>query len=345
MRVLVLTDSYPPAATGGYERSCENVVTRWRAAGDAVTVLTTAADVESQPGVLRQLTRTDAGAIDAALREFRPDVVSAWNLARVPQTRLLAPIARAGIPLCIVACDGWLADAEPDLPPAAPGSLVAFVSADLRSRVALPPWAPQHTIVVPSGIDDTLFRRHPRPPWRGRLLYVGRLAGGKGVTDAIDALADLPEDVTLQIVAADRPERWSALRDYLARTPVADRVSAASAQRHELPAMYADADVLLFPSRWREPFGLVPLEAMACGTPVIATGVGGSASYLVDGGNALVTPPGDPGGLAAAVEKLAGDDRLRAVLVEGGFRTSRHYTVDRTAVLLAEAHRRAIASE
>ncbi len=343
MRVLVLTDSYPPAATGGYERSCADVVRRWRRAGVETLVLTTTADVPAEPGVVRELSGTDVSAVGRLLREFRPDVVSTWNLARVTQREVLAPVSAAGIPLVVVACDAWLAEADPDVPPAAPGSVVSFVSDDLRRRVPLPGWAPHTVSVVPSGIDTQIFPPLPRPPrpWGGRLLYVGRLASAKGVTDAVDALLDLPDDATLRIVAADRPERWAGLRAHLRSRGLTDRVTATTADRRGLVTEYRSADVVLFPSRWREPFGLVPLEAMACATPVVATGTGGSASYLLDGVNALLVPPGDAGGLAAAVGKLAGDADLRATLVAAGLRTSRHHTIDRTAALLAGVHERA----
>ena len=77
---------------------------------------------------------------------------------------------------------------------------------------------------------------------------------------------------------------------------------------------------------WEEPWGLVPLEAMARGRPVIATGRGGSAEYLRDGENCLLFDPGDAGALAAAVERLAADGALRRKLVEGGRRTAPEHT-------------------
>ena len=82
----------------------------------------------------------------------------------------------------------------------------------------------------------------------------------------------------------------------------------------------------LFPVRWDEPWGLVPLEAMARGRPVIATGRGGSAEYLRDGENCLLFPAGEAGALAGAVERLAADAALRARLREGGLRTAPLHT-------------------
>jgi glycogen synthase len=82
---------------------------------------------------------------------------------------------------------------------------------------------------------------------------------------------------------------------------------------------------VLFPVTWQEPWGLVPLEAMAVGRPVVATATGGAAEYLVDEHNALVVAPGDADALAAAVRRLAEDGSLRERLREGGAETARRY--------------------
>src|SRR5581483_5286466 len=93
--------------------------------------------------------------------------------------------------------------------------------------------------------------------------------------------------------------------------------------RETLREHYARADALLFPVRWDEPWGLVPLEAMAVGTPVIASGRGGSGEYLEDGANCLIfDPDGGAEALAARVMELAGDEELRARLRAGGEATS-----------------------
>jgi glycosyltransferase involved in cell wall biosynthesis len=98
--------------------------------------------------------------------------------------------------------------------------------------------------------------------------------------------------------------------------------------RAELPDAYAAADVTIFPVIWEEPWGLVPLESMALGRPVIATGRGGSADYLRDGENALLYEAGDAGALAAAIRRLAADPELRTRLREGGLETAPLHTED-----------------
>ena len=76
---------------------------------------------------------------------------------------------------------------------------------------------------------------------------------------------------------------------------------------------------------------MVPLEAMASGCPVIATGVGGSSEYCLDGINCMRVPPGDPAALAHAARQLAQSRDLRRRLVEGGLHTASACTLDRQA--------------
>jgi glycosyltransferase involved in cell wall biosynthesis len=115
--------------------------------------------------------------------------------------------------------------------------------------------------------------------------------------------------------------------------------------RAELPDVYEAADVVLFPVRWEEPWGLVPLEAMALGRPVIATGRGGSGEYLRDGENALIMPAQDPAAMADAVRRLASDPELGGRLRAGGAGTAATHTetIFNAAVLealtVASSHR------
>ena len=97
-----------------------------------------------------------------------------------------------------------------------------------------------------------------------------------------------------------------------------------------IPGAYADADAVLFPVRWKEPFGLVPLEAMAVGTPVVASGRGGGAEYLREGENCLIADPDTGAGpLADAVRRLASDGALRNRLRSGGLATAAGHTEER----------------
>jgi glycosyltransferase involved in cell wall biosynthesis len=86
---------------------------------------------------------------------------------------------------------------------------------------------------------------------------------------------------------------------------------------------------VVFPVTWDEPWGLVPIEAMAHGVPVVASGRGGSAEYLRDGENALLHRAGDPASLAAALRRLAESPELRARLRAGGAETAPRHTARR----------------
>jgi glycosyltransferase involved in cell wall biosynthesis len=353
MRVLVVSDLYPPAAVGGYELSCADVVGRWREAGHTVTVLSTGALDLHEDAVVRELPFVAEGtevpaemarAVTATVRSAADDadVVTLWNLARVPQRPLMDGLVAAGRPAVIVACDGWLSRSPVDQPPLPTGSRVVWVSHALQRTTAVRPWVPADATVIGSGIDERLFPAtvQPERPWQGRLLYVGRLSPAKGVQDAITALAALP-GAHLDVVGRGTPQQRRDLAALAAEIGVEARVHFGEAARTDLPRIYRSADAVLFPSRWAEPFGLVPLEAMACSTPVIATGTGGSGEYLRDGGNALVVRPGDPAALAAAVRRLAADPALRAELVRQGRPTAAAHSIERTAAALATELRRA----
>jgi glycosyltransferase involved in cell wall biosynthesis len=188
------------------------------------------------------------------------------------------------------------------------------------------------------GIDDTLFRpAPPRDDWNGRLLYLGRMDERKGVHVAIEALALLPK-ATLKIQGGGDPVYFERLIHRAAEPDVADRVEFTSEPRGRLRELYAEADAVLFPVQWDEPWGLVPLEAMAVGRPVIATGTGGSAEYLRHEHNCLIYKPrGDATELARAVERLASDAALRERLRHGGLSTAPRFTERRYNEAIAAA--------
>ena len=120
------------------------------------------------------------------------------------------------------------------------------------------------------------------------------------------------------------------LRALAERLGVAGRVELVGAvPRSEVPSLYEAHDAVVFPVIWEEPWGLVPLEAMALGRPVTASGRGGSSEYLRDGENCLLHSAEDPSSIAAAVHRLAADEALRKRLLAGGLRAASHYTESR----------------
>jgi glycosyltransferase involved in cell wall biosynthesis len=224
-----------------------------------------------------------------------------------------------------------------------------FISVDTQQRAeAGSRWQFPDAAVVYMGIDGGLFtvagasgERHEQAereatdaartrPWGGRLLYVGRFDPRKGLETLVRGFARLPPSHQLEIQGTGDEAYREHLRALAVELGVAARVDfSARVDRTELAARYRRADCVVFPSEWDEPFGLVPVEAMGCGTPVVATGKGGSGEFLFDDVNCLTYPAGDPDALAAAVERLAAGAELRAQLVSAGFHTAAYFDVER----------------
>ena len=197
-----------------------------------------------------------------------------------------------------------------------------FLKKDVESRFA--PWRGRG-VTVHNGIDlATMSReRDPSEPLGRplRLLYCGRVERRKGVATAVEAMSLLKEkgiDATLDIVGW-RDEAFAAeLRALAASTGVAGAVQWLEPRaRESLPDLYRAHDVLVFPAIWEEPFGLVPLEAMATGCIVVGTGTGGSAEVMIDGKTALLHERENAGSLADRIAELTRDPGLVATLRTG----------------------------
>jgi glycosyltransferase involved in cell wall biosynthesis len=200
--------------------------------------------------------------------------------------------------------------------------------------------------VVPWGIDASVFQvpaAGRARPWRWQLLHAGRVDERKGIATVIEALALCPPDATLEVLGRGDAEHLAALRTLASDLGVTDRVKFGECDRDELALRYGNADAAVFAPLWDEPFGLVPIEAMACGTPVVGSPTGGAAEFMADGTNCLAFAPGDSHGLADALVRLSQDPALRARVVRGGLETASHYTVDRMAHDLEDWHQAAAA--
>jgi glycosyltransferase involved in cell wall biosynthesis len=194
--------------------------------------------------------------------------------------------------------------------------------------------------VVPCGVDLELFRPGLRsralfsPP---KLLTVGRLVERKGLSDVVAALAGLPG---IELVVAGGPSPDALMADPEANRVMeqarangtADRVRFIGRvdQRH-MPGLYATADIVVSVP-WYEPFGIVPLEAMACARPVVGSAVGGLLDTVVPGETGELVPPRDPDRLAAVLRALLGDRARREAYGRAGVQRVRsHYGWDTIA--------------
>ncbi|HXH84796.1 MAG TPA: glycosyltransferase [Candidatus Tectomicrobia bacterium] len=195
----------------------------------------------------------------------------------------------------------------------------------------------ERVAVVPCGVDTDLFAPGDRDAARSALgldagplaLYVGRLTPIKGLETLLDALARLPRAAGLLVVGGDVDEpvdgHVQALRARVARLGLAERVRFVGPQpQPALRDWYRAADVVVLPSYY-ESFGMVAMEAMACGRPVIASRVGGLQTTVLDEVTGVLVPDQDPVALAAAVGRLLGDPGLRRRLGREGVRwAARH---------------------
>lgn len=211
--------------------------------------------------------------------------------------------------------------------------------------------------VVPCGVDTDLFR--PPPPSEGRprrlrLLAIGRLVERKGFGNVIEALTRLPG---VELVIAGGPPLVDLDRDPqavrlcgLARDlGVADRVRLDGAvDRADVPRLMGEADVVVCVP-WYEPFGIVPVEAMACGRPVVGSAVGGLLDTVVPGVTGELVPPRRPDLLADVLGRLLADPARRLSYGRAGRRRARQLypwsvvAADTEAVYAAISDRRAAA--
>ena len=198
--------------------------------------------------------------------------------------------------------------------------------------------------IVPPGVDHTVFVPGDRDAARQRLgisaprvmLFVGRIQRLKGVDLAIRALAALDDPkVALVIVGGpsgpDGVGEQNRVHDLAADLGVSEQIHWVSPRRHErLADYYRAADVCIVPSR-SESFGLVALEAAACGTPVVAAAVGGLQSLVHHENSGFLVEGRDPADYAAPVELLLADEMLASEMGVNAAARSKRYSWSMTA--------------
>ncbi len=227
-------------------------------------------------------------------------------------------------------------------------SIVAATPLDKHHMVEHYRANPAKIRVIPCGVNLKLFRPLSRTEARRELglradhhvlLYVGRIEPLKGLDTLFHAVARLmarrPEwraRTELIVVGggtAPSAEGWTEemarLRHLRHQLGLHDVVIFLGAQDQEtLPYFYAAADAVVMPSHY-ESFGLVALEAMACGTPVVASRVGGLTHTVVDGVTGFLVPPKSPNALASRLERLLEDAALRRRMGQNGIRRARQF--------------------
>jgi len=205
--------------------------------------------------------------------------------------------------------------------------------------------APERLRMVANGVDTEIFRPDPTVTRRPReILCVGRASDpNKGIKTLVEALAQLPPDVRLTLVDEDHPENVGRKRaialgcndrlDIVGRVPL-----------DELVRLYQRAALVAVPSRY-EGFGLPAVEAMACGTPVVACRAGALPEVLETGGGGVLVERDDPVSLAAGLRRLLDDSGLRETLgARGRARIVAAYAWPRVAAATADVYAEVVAA-
>jgi phosphatidylinositol alpha-mannosyltransferase len=189
--------------------------------------------------------------------------------------------------------------------------------------------------VVPNGIDIARFggRVEPLPHLRDgkvNILFLGRLERRKGLGVLLRAYMHLKErNPNLRLIVVGEGRMRAGYERYIAHNNVPDVVMAGYVSEEEKPRYYASADLFCAPNTGKESFGIVLLEAMAAGLPVVATDIPGFTQVINPGRQGILVRRDDPVSLASAINLLAADPVLRERLVAAGRTAARGYAWER----------------
>jgi glycosyltransferase involved in cell wall biosynthesis len=382
MRILFVSNVYPPLHIGGYELCCADAVSRLGKRGHDTCVLTSTygLDAPATDGHVFRWLKSDLGRAGAPfearptqlltrtsdvlrkefinrraflrlVNSFKPNLLYLWNLTHISVT-IGMHAQRIGLPTCYHVGDLWLSNWKSDswvslesqwfpeptkgltrtaratfhqaarlfgLPIS--GSLdlrhVQFVSGYLKNETLKAGQPVAEAEVVHWGIDLEMFPVKPDHNGPLKLLFVGQIVWHKGLDTAIEALANLKaregySSLKLSIVGGSVfPDYVIALRAKARALGLEDNVEFLGELPHEqLPEIYHQHDILLFPSFVDEGLGMSMLEAMASGLVVVGTASGGSAEVLVNEQTGLTFPKHDASACAEQVFRLLEDRSL-----------------------------------
>jgi glycosyltransferase involved in cell wall biosynthesis len=323
-------------AAGGAERVTLSLAKATVGAGGEAAVVAAAGPLGAEfPGRMfrlplleRRPARLPAAvlAVARAIRETRPDLVHAHNpgvalavaAATLRGRRPPAVVTMHGVPdeeygrtarllrlsgLPVVACG--------------PGVSAALEAEGLRVRAMIPNSVSDPPEALPR---ETLEREFGLANGMPLVAAVGRLVHQKNHELAIRALADVPD--AMLVIAGDGPLR-SELERTARQVGVAERVVLAGL-RPDARSIVRAADAAVLPSRW-EGLPLAGIEALAGGTPLVATAVRGIREVFEDGRDAVLVPAGDPAALASALRRVLADKELRGRLRAAGLQKAAQY--------------------
>lgn len=380
MRILVISNFYPPHFIGGYELGCRDVVEELKARGHEVCVLTSTYGVgrPRQEGNVYRFLKTDFGsenpggarglvkllrkesvnrrAFKRLCSTFMPDLIYAWNQTHISISIILLA-QRMGLPVCYYVSDHWLSRWESDLCYSqlrrGPRRLLSraawqpvklylrasglisdsdldlshaqFTSKYLKQAALEAGKAVAAAEVIYWGVDVSRFTYNESRSRPIRLLYVGQVAAHKGVHTAVEALKIIVEQTSFKsttLTVVGGPDYDDRIRGMVSSLGLERNVRFTGLIAHEeLPGVYQQHDIFIFPSVWEEPFSIALLEGLASGMAVVATQTGGTREIIESEVNALTFTKEDSEGCAKQILRLLNDPELFERVRRNGRRT------------------------
>lgn len=395
MRLLFLSNFFPPARSGGYTQWCHEVTERLAERGHTIGVLTSRHERTKVPAgeqnIYRLLHlegdlayyhplpffskwkkqhRENLLYLEQIVQEFAPDLIFIWGMWAL--SKALPALAEQRLPGRVVyylsdywpsATDMhtayWQSPARHYLmrPPKRILSKIALlmlakegqpdlkleqvicVSARVRDLLVEAGLPVQNAQIIYGGTDVERFldvRRRDCLPGHLKLLYAGQLVQHKGVHTAIEAMSRLVKawginEISLTLVGSGHPDYEAFLHDLIEKEGLQNHMAIHKpVSKDEMPAIFQQFDVLIFPSIYEEPLARITQEAMASGLAVVGTTTGGTKEILQDGETGLAFAPEDAQGLAEQVARLISYPELRCRLAQAGRQmVMENFTLDR----------------
>ena len=367
MRILIVSNLFPPHFIGGYELGCAQVAEGLARRGHEVQVLASSFGIDrartgygNEPkvevqrvlqhdfnGWLSRQTRRfkrvsrdewNGRALAESVISFGPDVIMLWNLGGI--TREFVEIAPALKPTAFFISDDWLAKwsvgknaselSEFD----SRGAM--FCSEYLRNFTAQSGWNLENASVVHWGVETTQFFPRDAPKSAPRkLLFCGQIVPHKGAHIALEAFLALAEtypDLEISFAGGSRHRKYLQRLQVLAeRSEFGARVQwLGQMAREELPQLLREHDIFLLPSQWDEPFSITLLEAMASGLACVSTTTGGSREIVRHGENTLAFEAGNAADCATQIKRILQEPALGVRLGAAARQTvERNYSIER----------------
>src|SRR6266498_2564156 len=397
MRILFLSNFFPPARPGGYTQWCHEVAERLAKQGHTIGVLTSRYELAKAPANEQNIYRLlhlegdlayyqplhfftrwkkqrqeNLAFLEHTIQDFSPDLIFVWGMWAL--SKALPALAEQLLPGRVVY---YLSDYWPSAldmhttywrsstrswPMQVPKRVLSTVAMSILAKEYQPDLKLEHVICVSARVRELLveaglpiphayiihggtdierfldIRKRDDLSGQLKLLYAGQLVHHKGVHTAIEAMARMVNErrmdqITLTLVGSGHPDYEGFLHDLVERARLNDYVTFHTpVSKDQMPAVFQEYDVLVFPSIYEEPLARVTQEAMASGLVVVGTTTGGTEEILKEGETGLTFVPEAADGLAEQISRLIADPDLCCHLAQAGRQTVlENFTLDKMA--------------